>query len=77
MNRRPGRPPRPFNVTLLPEGKSDVYSRSLRGQILAYLKSLSRPTCDIRELEQRFGVSARGAVHKLVSMGWLKKRSPS
>jgi hypothetical protein len=68
-----GRPPVAFSVTLCEEGKSDVHGSSLRGQILAFLKTLSTPTLSILELERKFGVKARGAVHKLASVGWLKK----
>lgn len=70
-----GRPLAKFSVELVPEGKSAVRGESLRGRILAYLKSLPSPRAAITELEEKFGREARGAVQKLMDprVAWLKR----
>jgi hypothetical protein len=66
-----GRPKVVFSVKMAEEGKSEVRSKSLRGQILAHLKTASNRTAAIADLESKFGDAARGAVLKLLEVGWL------
>ena len=68
-----GRPQAMFSVKLARQGKSEVRSSSLRGQIIAHLKTQEQSTASIADLEAKFGDKARGAVQKLLSVDWLQK----
>lgn len=68
-----GRPQLAFTVVLA-EGKSQVRNGSLRGQIIAHLKTLTPNEATIAALEQKFTAKARGAVQKLLEVGHLKRK---
>lgn len=71
-----GRPTVAFSVKLNEAGKSEVRSTSLRGQIIAHLKSING-TATVAELEAKFGDKVRGAVQKLMAVDWLKRTEPA
>lgn len=72
-SKKHGRPFASYCVTLAPKGKITVREDSIRGKIIAHLKTLSSAQASIKDLEEKFGKQARGAVHKLIFAGWLTK----
>jgi hypothetical protein len=68
-----GRPTLSFSITANSEGKSEVRESSLRGQIMAHIKTLPNATVTIAELETKFGAKARAAVQKLIANDWVRR----
>lgn len=67
-----GRPRKDFAVQISALGQSTVRSSSMRGKILAWLKEHdSKGTT--QQLTEAFGEKARGAINKLLEVGWLKR----
>lgn len=68
-----GRPPVSFKVTLA-EGRTEVQGKSLRGKILTHMRSLAAGADEgVSTLEEKFGKEVRGAIQKLIQVGWLKR----
>lgn len=69
-----GRPTLEFSVAACQDGKSDVRESSLRGQIMVHIRSQPESKASISQLESKFGTEkTRGAVQKLIAVGWLKR----
>lgn len=68
-----GRPLLDFPVVLAEQGKSQIRATSLRGQIIAHMKTLTPPSTTVAALVEKFTEKARGAVQKLLEVGWLKR----
>jgi chromosome segregation and condensation protein ScpB len=66
-----GRPNKNFTL-IEAEGKTKVRGASLRGKIMAHINGKPKGVT-LKELEEQFGVVARGAVQKLMEVGWLKR----
>ncbi len=74
--RKRGRPVEEFSVVLQPagSGKSRPHPNSMRGRIMAHLRSGSGAAL-ISALVEEFGPSARGAVQKLREANHVRRRN--
>lgn len=68
-----GRPKATFKVKANSEGKSKVGAKSLRRQLLDWLKDQPAKTASIEAIEAQFGRNMRGVVDKLEEVKWLDR----